>query len=162
MALRINLFLPQGALPISWPNFMTTILVMTLAFTHGDFLGEQESDVAPPDPALNEDAQPSVELPSNHNKLICGDKSHAVVSLPVTSKNAPTNKTQHAAKHTIILDRMNSIWAMHSTKHKVSDYSSIKTGTLVECGATDGDAGFGIVHLKTGERFADINGIHDG
>jgi len=40
-------------------------------------------------------------------------------------------------------------------------YSSIKTGTLVDCGATDGNAGFGLVHLETWERSADISGVYD-
>jgi len=62
-----------------------------------------------------------------------------VISLPVAPKNA----------------------TMHWTKHKASDHFSIKAGTLVGCGATDRDAGLGVVHLKTGERFALVSGAHD-
>jgi len=43
----------------------------------------------------------------------------------------------------------------------VPAHSSIKTGILVGCGITDGDIGFGLVHLKTEEKSADASGVHD-
>jgi len=131
-------------------------ILYSVELAHASLITAQESDDAPPDPAPNEDAQSLLALLSLCKKLSCHDKGH-VISLPVISKNAPTNKRQHTAKHTIILDGMNSMWAMHCTKRKVLDYSSIKTGTLVGCGATDGDTGFGVVQLKTGERLAVVS-----
>jgi len=51
---------------------------------------------------------------------------------------------------------------MPSTIRCISDHSSIKAGTLVGCGTNDGEAGFGVNFLKTGEKFADICGIGGG
>jgi len=75
----------------------------------------------------------------------------------------PENKAQIAGMHATILEVAVEQHGICFVDYKVvpTCYSSIKTGTLVGCGATDGDAGFGVVHLKTGEKSADVSGVHD-
>jgi len=55
---------------------------------------------------------------------------------------------------------MNYKQAINYAKHyKVSGHFPIKADTLVGCVTNDGEAGFDVNLLKTGERFADISGI---
>jgi len=48
--------------------------------SHGDFLGEHKSDVAPPDPASNEYAQPLPTPLSNQKTLVSSDMGCVLIS----------------------------------------------------------------------------------
>jgi len=132
----------------------------TADLAHGDPPDEPVIGSATSDHASTEDAQPLLAFFSNQKKLAPND-IRRVLSPPSTSKHAPTNKVQNAAKHTIILDGVTYKQAMHCICYKVSAYSSTKAATLVDRGANGGMAGSDVRLLETGERCADVSGIND-
>ena len=74
----------------------------------------------------------------------------------------PENKAKIAGMHATILEVATEQHGICYVDCKLPTcYSSIKTGTLIDCGTTDGNDEFCLVHQEKGERFADVNGIND-
>jgi len=120
-----------------------------------------ESIPRAPDPTPDEDVQPLLAFLSNQKNIPPNDIRRVLSPPGNAQKHAPKNKTQNAAKHTIILDGVTYKQAMHCVNYKVSAHSSSKAATLVDRGANGGMAGSDVRLVETGERYADVSGIND-